>query len=495
MADTTWTIKFEDDGDSGPMGSGTNDGGRAPAEQPSTFLPPAPRGSEPTKPQIVELTKDNAEIVAAALSGRITDPTQIEKLLRSGATEPTSSAAPEPQQPVAADSFDFRPAREASVFKPDGTFDFSAVDKPVAPTKFASTETFDFARPVAQPAFAGTAQPVPNVFDQFTPLMNFVPGGRQFANVAKSFGVDKMLEGPLTGLDKILRGATAGAGGAAGAAGAEAAAGMGLAGAGGHLAAGYALYKAAEALISMPFEKLRAGIEAGAKAGEGLANNNLAPSIHDATEAVAGFAENTGLAGIVFAEELRTASSFVGAFTRTVDAFVARGRELSRFDANLATATATADVRKTLADIREANRTGREVGRLIDAQSRLEVAIQDALGPLKAKFADKLADSLERLVFVVEILERFMIVGESMDAGIERIYQLLRELAKYSPILDRLAQNAENAAADKERRRLEEGMVGFADMWKAAGNLGLISVRDDREEDAEGRLRRPLLAN
>lgn len=101
-----------------------------------------------------------------------------------------------------------------------------------------------------------------------------------------------------------------------------------------------------------------------------------------------------GLMGEVLPD---AAMKFISALRDLTNAIVERGRYLSKYDPNLATATATADVRRIQSEIREAQTVGRAYSRVIDQQSILENKLRDAFAPLKEAIADRLAAILEIL--------------------------------------------------------------------------------------------------
>jgi hypothetical protein len=80
---------------------------------------------------------------------------------------------------------------------------------------------------------------------------------------------------------------------------------------------------------------------------------------------------------------MRAASKVVNAFGDTVNAFVGRGKELKQYSGQIAGASATADVRKLLADVREARGLGEDYARLITEQSKLDETMQDLLVQVK----------------------------------------------------------------------------------------------------------------
>lgn len=119
------------------------------------------------------------------------------------------------------------------------------------------------------------------------------------------------------------------------------------------------------------------------------------------------------LGGMV--EGINKVNPVVGAFGRVMlasadsvkvvfDSLVHRARELAQYSGPISAAQAHAEVRTVMADIREANTVGSAMSRLIDAQSRIEIAMRDAMLPLKEAFAETIAG----LVPVFEDLAEFV---------------------------------------------------------------------------------------
>ena len=76
-------------------------------------------------------------------------------------------------------------------------------------------------------------------------------------------------------------------------------------------------------------------------------------------------------------------------------AFLQRASELAKFSGEISTAEALGDVRRQLADIREAGALGGGLSRVVTLQSQIETNIQDALTPLKQDLLELLIPILE----------------------------------------------------------------------------------------------------
>ncbi len=134
-----------------------------------------------------------------------------------------------------------------------------------------------------------------------------------------------------------------------------------------------------------------------------LANNDTLGLVSGAAEGAAASLEKIPVVGKLQAEAIRTATAAVSEFTKTVDAFVERGKELSKYNADLAAANAQADVRRLEQNIAEADRLGKSVSRLTDAESRLDDTFREVMLPIKQLIAEILADLVEPAADIIGI--------------------------------------------------------------------------------------------
>jgi hypothetical protein len=111
-------------------------------------------------------------------------------------------------------------------------------------------------------------------------------------------------------------------------------------------------------------------------------NDNLG-ALTRAADAGAEVLGRVPIVGQVWEQQIKAGTTSIKAFDDSVMAFVRRGKELAVFSPQLATAGARADVRKLMADMREAERLGPGLSRLSEQKSRFDTQMQDALGPLK----------------------------------------------------------------------------------------------------------------
>lgn len=78
-----------------------------------------------------------------------------------------------------------------------------------------------------------------------------------------------------------------------------------------------------------------------------------------------------------------TFATLIMATKALVDAFVNRGLELAQYSPSISIAESQSDVRRMMADIREAQALGDDYARLIEAQTDVEIEIREILIPIK----------------------------------------------------------------------------------------------------------------
>lgn len=210
---------------------------------------------------------------------------------------------------------------------------------------------------------------------------------------------------------------------------------------GGAVMAGLMIKEAVEGVIKSTYAGYREAIQGAANVGSSVINNDFQGAAGQATEALAGFAEKTGIVGVVFAEQMRTAAAITGAFNQVMDAAVKRGRELERFSPGIGAAAGRADMRRELADLREADAMGEDYASLIDSQSRIEDAQRAAFEPIKealvsvlADIAELVADSRDDILPAVRGIAKivgFVIKTEAAFALFP--FQLLIRILEYIP--------------------------------------------------------------
>jgi hypothetical protein len=176
------------------------------------------------------------------------------------------------------------------------------------------------------------------------------------------------------------------------------------------------------------------GTEARALAG----NDHLGMFRAASEKAVSGL-EKVGQfapAAKVAAESMKAATTIVNEFTATVDAFVQRGKELSKYNGELAAANAKDRNANVLADVEESRKLGPALAKLTDAQSRSEQAFREALLPLKELVAELLASVTEVAAdFIGVVKPGVKFICDLLKAIIE----ILKKMNPLGPVADGIA--------------------------------------------------------
>lgn len=203
-----------------------------------------------------------------------------------------------------------------------------------------------------------------------------------------------------------------------------------------------------------------AGVQAAAGAGmvgTGLAQNQAMPMLAGAAMTASRGLALLGPAGMAAAAGITVTTAAIGAMKAVVDSFVQRGRELSGLNAGLAASSARADVTRIRSDIREADRLGPQMAKLIDNQARAEATFREMLLPIKnfllrvvngvleagMKALDGVLAGLEAIVAAIEQATRGA-VGAELLKEIKEIRKTLQNDPNaegkdlLSPLLDEL---------------------------------------------------------
>lgn len=185
-----------------------------------------------------------------------------------------------------------------------------------------------------------------------------------------------------------------------------------------------------------------AGIAAGGAGGAGGAG---------AGGALAGVATALGPVGLAVAG----VGIAVGVLYKSIDAavtsFVERGKELAGYSAELTGAGARANVRGTMADIREAQELGPAIARLTDAQSRVSAEWREFWLPVKEFLANQLANFLEVVATLMEGFNDAMTVQKVI---LEAIFEVLQNPTKILGLTELPQKIAD--ALEKKRRDIPE---------------------------------------
>ncbi len=176
---------------------------------------------------------------------------------------------------------------------------------------------------------------------------------------------------------------------------------------------------------------------AGGTAMVGLPQNQIMPGVQAATDVAARGLNTLGRGGIAAAAALQIGTMAVTAFSKTVDGFVARGRELAGMNGQLAGASAYADITRMRSDLREAQELGPQMARLIENQAKTEATIRELLLPVKNFVLEFLNDALETALETgVSALEALKDIAEAVGAGDETLEKMEGMVRRIRDIMD-----------------------------------------------------------
>lgn len=148
--------------------------------------------------------------------------------------------------------------------------------------------------------------------------------------------------------------------------------------------------------LTNTFNVLNKGVRFAGQSLVQIAGNDGVGLLVSSSGAAADALERVPVAGKAAAAGLRLFGATVGEAKAVIDAFAARGKELSGYNSALAGSVARQDVALLLADIREADKLGPKLSRVIDAQTKLELLIRELLTPIKLFVADRLPAAIDR---------------------------------------------------------------------------------------------------
>ena len=189
--------------------------------------------------------------------------------------------------------------------------------------------------------------------------------------------------------------------------------------------------------VKFLFDRAASAARSTGVAAVGVAQNRAMPAVMEGLSAAASGLARLGPAGLAAAAGLTAVGTAAGAFVATVDAFVARGRELAGLNAQLAGASAYADVTRMMADIREANELGPQMAQLIENQAKTETTVRELLLPIKSFMLDVLNDGLETgLEILVSMLEAARDIAEAARAGPGLLGKLSVMIARIRDIME-----------------------------------------------------------
>jgi len=385
---------------------------------------------------------------------------------------PAPPQSPPPPPPPAAGGYDWgdifkrrpraKPAREAA---PDGPFDWESIyDRPRAMPVRAPAPPAPLAPPTAAPDLSNPFRSVdpPAAADMSDPRKAQTQraneiraqqnrdnqlrkeeaeakNAREEKSKAKAeesrAGLQNMMN-PLAdrmpaGLKPLL-GAFGGKGGMLGGLADAAAGGAGMGGVGGmagmaKLAGGpIGLALMAKDAIHAVGDKARQSLESAGDAAVKLARNDMTAL----GDGLTGMGDAVGKVSPVFGELIKTAGTLVNVQQRAAQAFIDRGKELSKFSGPLAAANAQADIKRMQADMKEAQVMGKSLARLTEQQNRAEIAFRDAILPIKEAIVRKLTVIAERSA---DFLEAH---GRKLDTMVWIAEAVLNVIVHMNPLLN-----------------------------------------------------------
>lgn len=173
-----------------------------------------------------------------------------------------------------------------------------------------------------------------------------------------------------------------------------------------------------------------AGVRATGQVGASVAGNDSLGAFSKAANTATSALAALGPKGAALGAVLQVGTTAVTAFAGTVNALVARGRELARVNGVIAGAAARADANRFRSDLKEADKLGPQFAKLIELQQKSDEVFRAVAMPVKEFLLDKANRMLEGL------LES---AAKVID-GINDVYDFLNGLAPKSDVLTRLAR-------------------------------------------------------
>jgi hypothetical protein len=210
----------------------------------------------------------------------------------------------------------------------------------------------------------------------------------------------------------------------------------------------------------------RAGNVAG-----GLARGGAAAGGAAGLEAVGAGLSRLGPYGMAAAAALTAVTKAGSAASDAMDAFAKRGRELSGYNGQLAGASASADLRGMMADIREADQLGPSLAKLLEQQSKSDAVMRELLNPIK-----------EVLIDIYNWATK-----SCMDVLLGLLEGINKVLPRKFDRLERLIDKIKKIMEDKDIDSPMDELLNAAKDFVAPAPVG------GRRDDAPGALAIPLL--
>ena len=250
------------------------------------------------------------------------------------------------------------------------------------------------------------------------------------------------------------------------------------------------------------FRGIQKNTQLGGDAAKGIIGNDLYTPVMKGAEHAAQSLEKIPIVGKVFAEQLRTATAVISTFKETVDAATARAKELQGYDSRIAQSFANQDVSKILSDINEADRLGAQYGRIVDSQTDIMSEIKEIILPIKEIVVTDLADGLELLKVVLQILKPVVLNNAETLSSLNEVARGILDKTSggfsfVGGILEGMFGFAQAANEEARRKRMNDlaknGGTAMDQLFAMRDNRMGIPVVNQRE-DVEGRgLEIPLL--
>lgn len=168
------------------------------------------------------------------------------------------------------------------------------------------------------------------------------------------------------------------------------------------------------------------------------------------------------------------AGKFGRAFGTVVESFIARSGQLAPYSPQIAIAMGRREVAGILGDVREANRLGIHLERLIDSKTNLDRALRDAFLPLKELLAKNLPPIIDAMAKGVDNIgiravglgqdfkNQFDLLKAVMGADAQKMFDLLFDWKK-----------KQTEAMEEELRKRNAEVGGLLDNFKEFMKMGM----------------------
>jgi hypothetical protein len=167
-------------------------------------------------------------------------------------------------------------------------------------------------------------------------------------------------------------------------------------------------------------------------------------------------------------------SNLMQASNTLIDSFLARSRQLAPFSPEISMAQAQTEVATVLADIREAQRLGPAMARMINAETELQLEVREMILPLKELVAEAMPALIEVMRGVVTAMEGSRQVAVSSGNVLDQIAQAV---IPGTPSIIGLIQQVRGRLDEAAReRQLDQNLAPFSQRWINTLLQGVIDV-------------------